>query len=184
MPPLTHSTFRVRPRYIALAAITIDGKIAKNANHFSNWTSPEDKIFLRGELDRSDVIIVGNNTYKTAIKPLCKRNCIVLTTKVKTVSVENGNLVFLNPKNVNLKSFIKKLGYETVVVLGGAQTYDYCLNRGMLDDLYLTIEPISFGSGISLFNAARASQKKWRLISAKKLNRVGTILLHYRRAGV
>lgn len=169
------------PRYIALAAVTIDGKIAKNAKHFSNWTSPEDKIFLRRELDRSDVVIVGNNTYKTAIKPLSKRNCIVLTTKVKTVSVENANLIFLNPKTVNLKTFITKLGYQTVAVLGGAQTYDYCLNHNMMDELYLTIEPISFGAGINLFSGgAKFKQKKWQLISTKKLNSSGTILLHYK----
>jgi dihydrofolate reductase len=168
------------PQYIALAAVTLDGKIAKHAKHFSNWTSPEDKKFLRRELDRSDVIIVGSNTYKTAIKPLSRRNCIVLTTKVKTVSVENANLVFFNPKNANLKSFIKKLGYQTVTVLGGAQTYSYCLEQGMLTDLYLTIEPLTFGAGINLFNSTRPKQKNWQLISIKKLNRKGTVLLHYK----
>jgi dihydrofolate reductase len=168
-----------KPQYIALAAVTMDGKIAKNAKHFSSWTSPEDKKFMRRELGRSDVIIVGNNTYKTAIKPLSKRNCIVLTTKVKTLSVENANLVLLNPKTANLKSFIKKLGYQTVAVLGGAQTYDYCLQHGMLTDLYLTIEPITFGAGINLFNSLKSKQKNWKFVSVKKLNRSGTLLLHY-----
>src|SRR6476469_2901833 len=102
------------PRYIALAAVTIDGKIAKNPKHFSNWTSPEDKKLLRAELDRSDVIIVGRNTYETAKKPLSKRNCIVLTSKVKTISVENEGLVFINPEMFNLKSFIKSLGYSEI----------------------------------------------------------------------
>lgn len=174
----------IKPRYIALAAVTIDGKIAKNEKHFSNWTSAEDKVFLRKELDCSDVIIVGNNTYKTAIKPLSKRNCIVLTSKVKTVSVENENLVLLNPKKVNLKTFIKTLGYQTITVLGGAKTYDYCLSKGMLDELFITIEPITFGAGINLFNSDKPSQKKWTLVSTKKLNSSGTILLHYQQTRV
>lgn len=168
-----------QPRYIALAAATIDGKIAKNPQHFSNWTSPEDKIFLRRELDRSDLIIVGRNTYETARKPLSRRNCIVLTTQVKKVSVEKPNLVLLNPKTANLKTFIKNLGYQTVAVLGGARTYSYCAGRGMLDELYLTIEPISFGGGISLFADIKPKQKKWQLVSTKKLNQRGTLLLHY-----
>jgi len=178
--PAKNSYKLSRPRYIALAAVTIDGKIAKNTKHFSNWTSPEDKIFLRRMLDKSDVIIVGNNTYKTAKKPLSKRNCIVLTSSVTTPAQKNSNLAFFNPKFANLKNFIKNQGYKTVAILGGAQTYGYCLSQGMLDDLYLTIEPITFGAGINLFDGARAKQKRWKLVSIKNLNRTGTLLLHYR----
>jgi dihydrofolate reductase len=47
----------------------------------------------------------------------------------------------------------------------------------MLDELYLTIEPISFGCGISLFENQQTT--KWKLRAIKKLNNVGTILLHY-----
>ena len=73
-------------KYIAIAAVTLDGKIAKNKDHVSDWTSPEDKVFMRALLDKSDVIIVGNNTYKTAIAPLSKRNCIVLSRSASVVS--------------------------------------------------------------------------------------------------
>ncbi len=172
------------PRYVALAAVTVDGKIAKNPQHFSNWTSPEDKVFLRRELSKSDVIIVGRNTYETAKKPLSKRNCIVLTSKVRTISVEAENLVLVNPKTVNLKTLIRKLGYVEVAVLGGAQTYQYCLDRGLLDEIYLTIEPLTFSSGINLFSSDKPKVRQWNLVSVKKLNHLGTILLHYRRAGV
>ncbi len=169
----------VKPNFYAIAAVTIDGKIGKHPSHFSNWTSIEDKKFLRDKLDRSDVIIVGNNTYQTARNRLSKRNCIVLTSKVKSASAENGNLVFLNPAKNNLKKFIQNLGYVNIAVLGGAQTYQLCLEKGMLDDLYLTIEPITFGSGINLFHANLPRPKKWTLVSLKKLNRKGSLLLHY-----
>ena len=51
------------PKCIVIAAVTIDGKIAKGPNHMSNWTSKEDKVFMRALLAKSDVVIVGNNTY-------------------------------------------------------------------------------------------------------------------------
>src|SRR3989338_2902841 len=74
-------------RSIAIAATTLDGKIALERDHFSDWTSPEDKAFMRKLLDEADVIVVGNNTYKTAEKPLSRRNCIVLTSSIAAVGV-------------------------------------------------------------------------------------------------
>jgi dihydrofolate reductase len=166
-----------KARYLGIAAITLDGKIGANENHFSNWTSKEDKTFMRALLDTCDVIIVGNNTYKTAIKPLSKRNCIVLTRSVKKTKRVTNNLRFLNTKSVNLKKTIEKNGYKKIAVLGGAQTYSYCLEHKMLDDLYITIEPIIFGSGVPLF-AGKFKLRKTKILSIKKLNKAGTLLVH------
>lgn len=166
-----------KARYLGIAAVTLDGKIGANEKHFSNWTSKEDKKFMRALLDTCDVIIVGNNTYKTAIKPLSKRNCIVLTRSVKTTNRVTENLLFLNTKSTNLKKTIEKAGYRKIAVLGGAQTYSYCLEHKMLDDLYLTIEPIIFGSGVPLF-AGKYKLRKTKIVSTKKLNRAGTLLVH------
>jgi dihydrofolate reductase len=163
--------------YIGIAAITLDGKIGRNAKHFSSWTSKEDKKFMRALLNTSDVIIVGNSTYKTAIKPLSKRNCIVLTRTVKSVHKKRDNLVYLNPRGTNLKQYVAESAYKTVAVLGGAQTYSYCLKMRLLDELYLTIEPVIFGAGVPLFSEIISSLKV-TVVSVKKLNRAGTVLIH------
>lgn len=166
-----------RPRYLAIAAVTLDGKIAADEKHFSDWTSPEDKKFMRALLSKCDVVIVGNSTYKTAKKPLSKRNCIVLTRSVKTTKQSAPNLLYLNTKGASLKQIIKKAGYKKIAVLGGAQTYAYCLENKMLTDLYLTIEPVIFGAGIPLF-AGRYKLRKTKIVLIKKLNKSGTILIH------
>ncbi|MAF80160.1 hypothetical protein CL629_03725 [bacterium] len=165
-------------KYIALAAITLDGKIAKNSRHFTDWTSKEDKIFFRKELEKGDAIIVGNNTYKTARTYLSKRNCIVFTRKTRTVK-KVKNLLYCNPKNLDLKKLIKDLRYKRINILGGAETYSFCLKNGLFDELYLTIEPIVFGQGIGLFSEKH--DKKFTLVSTKKLNKQGSILLHYKK---
>lgn len=166
-----------KARYIAIAAITLDGKIGANEHHFSSWTSKEDKKFMRALLDTCDVIIVGNSTYKTAKKPLSKRNCIVLTRSVKTSKRVSENLLYLNTKSISLRKCIQKAEYTKIAVLGGAQTYSYCLENGMLDELYLTIEPVLFGAGIPLFDG-KFKLRKTKIISTKKLNRQGTLLIH------
>lgn len=166
-----------KARYLGIAAVSLDGKIGAHEKHFSGWTSKEDKKFMRALLDTCDVIIVGNNTYKTAITPLSKRNCIVLTRSVKATKRASGNLLYLNTKSVNLKKTVTKAGYKKVAVLGGAQTYSYCLEHRMLDDLYLTIEPVIFGSGIPLF-AGKYKLRRTKIALVRKLNKTGTVLIH------
>jgi len=167
------------PRYLAIAAVTLDGRIAADEDHFSNWTSKEDKKFMRSLLDTCDVVIVGNNTYKTAKKPLSKRNCIVLTRSIPGTKRMAPNLMYLNTKGAKLKQIIINAKYKKVAVLGGAQVYTYCLEREMITDLYLTVEPVIFGAGIPLF-AGKLKLRKPKILSVKKLNRKGALLIHAR----
>ena len=164
-------------RTVAIAAITLDGRIALGPDHFSDWTSPEDKVFMRSLLDEADVVVVGNNTYKTAIEPLSKRNCIVLTGSVADTERKSERLLYVNPANADMKDILGH--YKMVPILGGAKTYSYFLQNNLLDELYLTIEPVVFGRGISLFEHAEGIPAHFSLLSMKKLNEKGTVLLRY-----
>ena len=101
----------------------------------------------------------------------------IFTRSVKTTKQSAPNLLYLNTKGASLKKTIQKLGYKKIAILGGAQTYSYCLENKMLTDLYLTIEPVIFGSGIPLF-AGKYKLRKVKIISTKNLNKTGTILIH------
>ena len=164
---------------IAIAAITIDGKIARHADHLTDWTSPEDKTFLRALLDKSDVVVVGHSTYKTAEGPLSKRNCIVLTRTVATMEQKSDNLAFYNPEGLPIERALES--YRIVALIGGTQTYGYFLEHGLIDELYLTIEPIIFGNGLSMFASKNGKDTKFLLVDVQKLNEKGTILLHYKK---
>ncbi|MBI3589214.1 MAG: dihydrofolate reductase [Candidatus Liptonbacteria bacterium] len=168
------------PIYSAIAAVTMDGKIATHARQFTNWTSKEDKDFLHKLLDRSDVVVVGHNTYKTAKKPLDKRNCIVMTRSVSKIVQKNSKLVFLNPTRENLDKFIRRMGYRRVAILGGAQTYTYFLEKNLIDEIYLTIEPLVFGRGMSMFESAKVLRRYFKLVSVKRLNKKGSLVVHYK----
>ncbi|MCR4325617.1 MAG: dihydrofolate reductase family protein [Patescibacteria group bacterium] len=175
-------------RCIAIAATTLDGKIALDEASGSSWTSPEDKDFLHEMLDKSDVVVVGNNTYKAAKEPLSKRNCIVLTHSVKATERVNDKLLLWNPEGESHSSILSSFAEASkdrqktgmMAVLGGAQTYSYFLKEGLLDELYLTIEPLVFGRGIPLFADVGEDSAHFRLLSSKQLNEKGTMLLHYK----
>jgi dihydrofolate reductase len=166
-------------RIIAIAAITIDGKIARHSGEFTDWTSPEDKDILHELLDKSDAIVVGNNTFKTAEAPLSKRNCIVFTRSVETTERPRENLLYYNPNGASLASVLSE--YRTVALLGGTQIYTYFLQRDLVDELYITIEPLVFGGGIGLFDRAENVAVKFELLSTERLNQYGSVLLHYRK---
>src|SRR3989339_55508 len=86
-------------------------------------------------------------------------------------------LTYCDPARQSLKKIITKNKYKKICVLGGTQIYSYCLEHDFIDELYLTIEPLTFGLGLSLFETKKTSQ--WRLKSSKQLNKHGSILLHY-----
>ena len=164
-------------KIVAIAAVTLDGKIARHAGHMTDWTSPEDKEFLHDFLDKSDVVVVGNNTYKTAQEPLSKRNCIVLTHSVTDTKRQSEKLLFCNPASSDIRKLLEN--YRTVAILGGTQTYTYFLEKGLLDEIYITIEPLIFGNGLELFKSSADKMAQFYLRSAKRLNERGSILLHY-----
>ena len=167
--------------YRGAAVISIDGKIGLHSQHFTDWSSPEDKIAFRKLLNSSDVVIAGHATYRVAQKFLDKRNCIVFTRSVRTTVQHKKTILFCNPKNVRIDALVKKLRYHVVTIIGGAQTFSYFLKNAMLDELYLTVEPIIFGRGISLFDDVKIPLANFALTKSKKLNKKGSVLLMYTR---
>lgn len=168
----------IKPKFILLAAVSADGYIAKYSGHASDWTSPEDKDHLHAELDKCSAVVVGRKTYELAAKPLRARNVIVLTRG--QTRLEHSRLRYVNPANVSLVELLGRENWLRVAVLGGMEIYNYCLENNLFDELYLTIEPVLFGSGVRLLSTATLSPKLM-LVNNRTLNQQGTILIHYRK---
>lgn len=161
----------------AVVATSIDGKIAAHKDQPSDWTSPEDKDFLRSNITKADVLIMGNNTFKTHKDRLTKQNCIIFTKSVTVPKKENQNLLFCNPLVTNIEKLLKR--YREILVLGGTQTYSYFLEKNLLDEICITVEPIIFGKGLNIFETTSDLQQKFTLQSTEKINNQGTLLLKY-----
>ncbi len=168
---------KVKTRFCAYLAESIDGRISLDSYTYPNWTSKEDWHFLQKELKKMDAVVCGRVTYEVAQERLDKRNTFVLTTKTSSIE-KSGSVTFVNPKTVDLKNLFE--GYKNVGIVGGARVYQEMLNKGMLDDLYVTIEPIVFGRGREAFFGG-TENFRFTLESVKKMNKQGTVLLHYIR---
>src|SRR3989344_2927331 len=155
-----------------IAAVTADGFIARNSSHLASWTSKEDKQFFIQKTKEAGVVVMGLNTYKTMGKPLPGRHNIVyapLGTALEVVEITQDD-----PKT--LLSKLEQKGFKEVAICGGATIYTMFMEAGLIDTLYLTIEPVIFGSGIHLFN--KELDVKLQLQSMQKLNEQ-TVLLEY-----
>lgn len=156
-----------------IAAISVDGFIAKSNNELINWTSPEDKKFFREMTQKSKIMVMGGNTFRTFDKPLPNRRTIVYS-RGGIKATDNVEVTSLSPKDLIDK--LKSEGATELAICGGSDIYGMFLEAKVVTDLYLTIEPIVFGQGISLFG--RDHDVKLNLVESRQLNE-NTLLVHY-----
>ena len=156
-----------------IVAETADGFIAKETNHPALWTSKEDKKHFVEITKRAGVVIMGSTTWKTLPKPMKDRLNIVYTRSGETY--EGAESTSIEPKE--LIDSLESRGFSEVSICGGSSIYTLFLKAGVVDTIYLTIEPILFGKGISIFN--EQLDLKLELQSETKTE-AGTIFLEYK----
>lgn len=156
-----------------IAALSADGYIGKSSAHLADWSSKEDKKLFIELTKRAGVIIMGRNTYDTIGKALPGRLNIVYTSR----PLNEPDIQTTTEPPTELLKRLEKEGYTEVAVCGGQAIYDLFLGEGLVDELSLTIEPVLFGTGLSLSYTAR--EVSLNLIEYKKLND-DTLNLHYK----
>jgi len=138
-------------KLILLMAVTVDGMIARDDAHFPDWTGRADKRLFVAVTKKAGVIIVGSKTFDTIGKPLPGRQMVVLT-RNKARRSRWENLVFTDRDPADLLSDLQRQGYREAVLAGGATINNLFARRNLIDEIRITVSPLIFGRGISLFN--------------------------------
>ncbi len=167
-------------RTIAVAAISVDGYLTKGTNpNPSSWTSEEDKNHYHNMLHRYDVYLMGSKTYQVAKNALpANAHKIVMSHNVSEQPKAAG--VTFTDKSFRdiLSSFEGKT--SEILVLGGASVFHQLLEQKLIDEAYITIEPVRNGSGVQLSTHGHYFEDKgFTLSEEKQLNNKGTLLKHY-----
>lgn len=160
-----------------VAALTADGFIGKDAHHLSmEWRSKEDGRLFKRLTQEAGVMVMGSKTYGTfRIKRAPPgRRLIIYSSHPELIEGENVEATKEDP--YELVTRLKKEGAEGLVVAGGATVYKMFMDNDLVDEMYLTIEPVLFGQGVTLFNGEL--QTRLKLLDVSKLND-NTVLLHY-----
>ncbi len=162
-----------------------DGKTTKgNDNNIYTWTSTEDQKYFFSLIKKNNLIIMGSETYN-ASKPVIKlekgKLRIVLTRNPKKYITQTvvGQLEFSEETPEKLIKRLSSLGYKKALLVGGSIINGLFLKQNLVNELCLTIEPKIFGNGKNIIEG-QSFDKSLRLISAKKLNKGGTLLLNYK----
>lgn len=133
---------------ILIAAVTVDGFIARNSEEVISWSKD---LSLFKEQTMGYPVIMGSNTEKTLEVELKGREKIVVH------------------RNDNAKKILDKLNTEKCFIIGGGKTYTKF--APFLTHLYITPHPIVFGKGIQLFSNLKEelSLKFIRKIAVNKI---------------
>jgi dihydrofolate reductase len=164
-------------RVVLIAAMSADGFIGQNSSQSSlDWRSKSDSKFFIETTKNLGVMVMGSTTYKTFRMRRAPpgRRLIVYTTKPESISGEN-----VETTNEGPAELVKRLnneGARAIAICGGATINKLFMESGLVNELYLTVEPILFGKGIPLFSG----ELNYTLSLLEMRNLSGeTILLHY-----
>ncbi|MFA6095391.1 MAG: dihydrofolate reductase family protein [Candidatus Paceibacterota bacterium] len=156
-----------------IAAVTADGFIAEESSQIStDWTSAADKAFFRDMTKKAGVMIMGSKTYETIGKPLPGRKTVVMSRTKKYEGVETTSD---SPEAILAR--LEKEGFKEVAICGGASIYALFAERGLVDAIYLTVEPLFIGQGIPLFS--KPIHMKAELVTSSQLAG-GAVVLEYK----
>jgi len=152
--------------------------IAKQDNSdFSSELARKD--FLK-TIKRYKVNVIGRNTFNVASKnggfPLDGLNIVVTKHKIK-LKKEWENVIVTDKKPREIIKIIESNGYDKAMVAGGTLATSF-LKNGLVNEIYLNIEPIVFGKGIPLFSNENF-EKKLKLLQVKRFSE-NEVRLHYK----
>jgi dihydrofolate reductase len=155
-------------KVILLMATTVDGKIAKDPDHFPDWTGAEDKRFFARTSKEAGVVIMGSKTFDTFGNPLPGRKNVILTQNKSRRSTWD-NLVYTARKPELILNDLAKEGYTSAILAGGAAINTLFAQQDLIDEVVITLVPKIFGIGLSLFSSE--VDLKLELIDMQKLGK-------------
>lgn len=164
-----------------LMAITLNGKIAKPDGD-SEFTSAEDNTFFLLMCKRVGNAIIGKNTYDYIQSKGYQQNdilTVVFTHNPELLIKQSPHTIFTDKHPKAVLKMLKEEGYKEALVCGGGILNSSFLNEGLIDEMYIDIEPLILGRGIPLFADGDVAPRL-KLVSVKPLSNRQTIQLHYK----
>lgn len=161
---------------------SLDGKITKgDSSNIYEWTSPEDQNYFADLIKSNNLIVMGSATFD-AVKPKPQKNKlrIVLTRSPQKYSefAVSGQLEFTSETPPELVNRLDKQ-YQHMLLVGGGKINTLFFKAGLVDELWLTLEPKILGKGKNIISE-NDLDIRLQLVESKNLNDQGTLLLKYK----
>ncbi len=168
-----------------IAAQSIDGFISRHQESGTDFCSKQDAAFLASSLKAFDSMVMGRKTYETLRDRILASTSAQYLRKIQTKTPalfsedrREGTIEFTADPPATICRKLAARGRTRCALLGGGETYGAFLKADLVDELWLTIEPVIFGAGVSL--ASEALDNRFRLLSTESLAN-DTLLLKYEK---
>jgi dihydrofolate reductase len=175
-------TENIQMKIVLVFVSTLDGKITKWGDpKVKKWSSPEDKKYFRKVWNDARVIVMGSNTFKAEpVKTGRDQLLIVMTSQPAYYTSYSipGTIEFSDESPGELASRLAGEGYDQMLLVGGPKVATSFLKEDLVDELWLTIEPLIFGSG-NIITTSEDLDIKLKIISLEKVNDSGTLITRY-----
>ena len=161
-------------------ASSVNGMVSNKAN-VPNWLSQEYGQGFMGICQRMKAVIMGKTTYEILSPdhlPLKDEGTLIVLTHETAATPSQSNVVFTDKTPQEIVPILEARGHHEAVIIGGTQTVSEFVKSGLVDELYLVVEPVLFGMGLPLVRAVDA-EYKLTLLDVQNLN-TNTVQLHYR----
>lgn len=163
-----------------LMAASLNGFINRNdKEQVTAWTSPEDKSMLYSEIKSSDALIMGRKSFFRFYSKLMSGPIYVLTNDKQLLNMKANQIIYTNETPEQIIKNCQSQNIKSALLLGGAKTNTAFLQKKLIDEIKITIEPRLFGNGLPFLTDCEIDEKL-ELISVKKVNQKGTLFLHYK----
>ena len=173
------------------AAVSIDGIAALDSKTgIERYGSPEDRKFFLTGAKSCQAVIMGKNTGSFRVfgvpnfvlthdPDLLQAHDPAGAEASQAQDARGLERVYLNGQPQEICAKLEARGIQKAALLGGPATNLQFLRAGLVDEIYLTVEPVTIGRGIRFLNEPLES--RWALADSQVLNERGTIVLHYKK---
>lgn len=175
------------PFFTLLVVATADGFIGRVCGHSpADWASAEEQALFLRAVAAADWSVMGRGTHETAYRP--ERRRIVFSRSPPAPEWRTPTHLWLDPARLTPDALAALVAARRPLrhglILGGGAIHDWFHAHRRIDAVSLTVEPLRFGEGLTLFSDQRArdpvaafTEKGYRIRGERTLNVAGTRLV-------
>jgi dihydrofolate reductase len=167
--------------------MSLDGCLSHHDHPGTGFASAADHAFFRDALQGFDCSVAGRLTYEAGRESILRarersRLQMVLTSTPARFAADSlaEHLEFRSAGIPSVLEELARRGRSRCAILGGARLYTEACAHELLDELWVTIEPVAFGEGTRMFEGR--TDFRFEVAGVFRLSSE-TWLMKYRRAG-
>lgn len=133
-------------------SVTADGYIADRNGECYSWINPQDEERYDQAVKACGCEIVGRKTYEQYKDDFEKRTDITTFVYTNQSNFKDTDTIkFVSGSPQDVIDHIEMIGFKEIIVSGGGRLNGLLASAGLINEIHLSIHPISLEQGIKLF---------------------------------